>query len=385
MAITTESFNADGVNKVFTPASTILSQSHCRVDFYYDDGSGELTDHQVPSNTWDIVNNSVVFNEAPTSGYIVKITVSTDGEGLETAPSVYSDLAPNIDNIIKVGENEYNINKVSDNMVSILTVASIQGDVETVANDIVAIRYASENATTAKLKAWEAEAAEMTSKSYAQEALGEYVKEYVSNGDGTFTETPTDTYSSLHYAKNTELLEDGADLNSIKETGVYIGNSNSTYSNLPVSSNVDFLLIVKKAVDSSIIIQTFIQDGTSIYIRKYTPDYWEYWREQWTEASFRPWWFSSNGHQKIGPSLLLQWGKLAASGDSSVDTFTFPLAFTTVYNVQATMIDDNGNFTQGDGVNVPGVVVRNVTNSSCDVVNDGFADNDIYIIALGYL
>jgi len=105
MAITTESFNADGVNRIFTVASTILSQSHCRVDYFYDDGSGTAADHEIPPTLWDVINNSIVFKEAPTSGYVVKITVSTDGAGLDEAPSVYSDLAAIAGEIKIVADN----------------------------------------------------------------------------------------------------------------------------------------------------------------------------------------------------------------------------------------------------------------------------------------
>jgi len=137
MAITTESFNADGISKIFTLASTILSQSHCRVDFYYDDdGSGTATDHEVPSNVWDVINNSIVFNDAPTDGYVVKITSSTDGEGLDTAPSIYSDIASIINEIVTVSDNTDNINIVSDNTDNINTTADNITNVELIGNDL---------------------------------------------------------------------------------------------------------------------------------------------------------------------------------------------------------------------------------------------------------
>ena len=100
MAITTEIFLADGTNRIFTPESKILSESHCRVDYHYDDA-----DHEVPPTEWDIVNNSIVFNIAPTKDYKVNISTSTDGEDLNTAPTAYAIDAENIKYIINTSNN----------------------------------------------------------------------------------------------------------------------------------------------------------------------------------------------------------------------------------------------------------------------------------------
>lgn len=55
-----------------------------------------------------------------------------------------------------------------------------------------------------RLLEWEAEAAAMTSNSYAVEPVGVFVKIYTSNGDGTFTATPTTSYSALHHQAKSE-------------------------------------------------------------------------------------------------------------------------------------------------------------------------------------
>ena len=57
----------------------------------------------------------------------------------------------------------------------------------------------SNNATASQLRAWEAEASKLTSDSYATEPVGVFVKVYTSDGDGTFTATPTTEYSALHW------------------------------------------------------------------------------------------------------------------------------------------------------------------------------------------
>ena len=153
MAITTESYPADGINKIFTVASTILSQSHCRVDFYYDS-----LDHKITSNIWDVINNSIVFNDAPTSGYVVKITISTDGEGLDTAPSIYSDLASNVAAVVTVSENIPNMVIVSDIASDVAKVATIDTDITINADNIVEIQNSEANAAIASTKADEAAA-----------------------------------------------------------------------------------------------------------------------------------------------------------------------------------------------------------------------------------
>ncbi len=102
MAITTEDFPANGTDKEFTVVSEILSKSHVRVHFYYDDGSGTQTDHAVVDTDWDELSGTILFKTAPTNGHIIKITTSTDGNGLDTAPTTYSNLAASVDAIVAV-------------------------------------------------------------------------------------------------------------------------------------------------------------------------------------------------------------------------------------------------------------------------------------------
>lgn len=56
------------------------------------------------------------------------------------------------------------------------------------------------NATNAQLYEWEAEAERLTADSYATEAEDTFVNLVTSDGDGTFTYTPTTDYSALHWA-----------------------------------------------------------------------------------------------------------------------------------------------------------------------------------------
>jgi hypothetical protein len=89
VALVTESFNGDGVTETFTVSNEVLSKSHVRVHYYYD-----LVDHEVVDDDWDLLGKgTVIFVDAPSNGYIVKITTSTDGTGLGTSPSDLNTLA----------------------------------------------------------------------------------------------------------------------------------------------------------------------------------------------------------------------------------------------------------------------------------------------------
>lgn len=56
------------------------------------------------------------------------------------------------------------------------------------------------SANDSQLKAWEAEAEKLTANSYAVQTVDVFVNTYTSDGDGTFTATPTTSYSTLHWS-----------------------------------------------------------------------------------------------------------------------------------------------------------------------------------------
>jgi len=65
---------------------------------------------------------------------------------------------------------------------------------------------ASTSETNAQLRAWEAEAEKKTAESYATEAEDTFVNVWTSDGDGTFTATPTTDYSALHWKAKAEAV-----------------------------------------------------------------------------------------------------------------------------------------------------------------------------------
>ena len=61
-------------------------------------------------------------------------------------------------------------------------------------------------AISTELSKWEAEASQMTADSYATEAEDVFVNMWTSDGDGTFTSTPTVDYSALHWAAKSDAM-----------------------------------------------------------------------------------------------------------------------------------------------------------------------------------
>jgi len=109
MAITTELFDGNGTDKNFTVSSTILSKSNVRIDFFYGStGSkldGDAVDHEIDASLWDVLSGTILFKTAPINGYEIRITVSSDGTGLTTAPSIYTDLLTNIGEVVIVANS----------------------------------------------------------------------------------------------------------------------------------------------------------------------------------------------------------------------------------------------------------------------------------------
>ena len=81
------------------------------------------------------------------------------------------------------------------------------------------------SATSAQLKAWEAEARKLTADSYATQDEDVFVTNYTSNGDGTFSTNPTSDYSSYHWSQKAQSVAgDTIDvLGDVDTTGRAVG------------------------------------------------------------------------------------------------------------------------------------------------------------------
>jgi predicted DNA-binding protein len=105
------------------------------------------------------------------------------------------------------------------------------------------------SATAAQLLKWEAEAWELTAYSYATEAEDVLTKLVTSDGDGTFTYTPTTKYSALHWAATSEenagLSAAAAGLSEtaagLSETAAALSEANASTS--ATNANIDRLAI----------------------------------------------------------------------------------------------------------------------------------------------
>jgi hypothetical protein len=144
-------------------------------------------------------------------------------------------------------DNYPNITIVVDNVASVVAVAGEIGDVvavnaeltaitsvntellkvvevaNTVVPNIDEILAADDNATIATENMYHAIAAKLTTISYATQPVDENVIEYTSNGDGTYTETVTSTYSALHWKTKAEAIVTG--------TGVVTEDGTQTLTN----------------------------------------------------------------------------------------------------------------------------------------------------------
>lgn len=233
-------FECDGTQRVFPIPSYIISQDYVRMEI-----DGILVSNR---REWDVVNNSIVFVTAPLAGLILDVQIASDSESLGELGMISNVdiLAQNITNVNKVANIELDVTKVANIDTDITKVANIDSDVTkvanidtgvtkvanidldvtkvanidsdvsivsgintkvtTVADNILDVQNAEENAIIAKEEAWKAEAERLTAKSYATEPENDYVKIYTSNNDGTFTVTDTTDYSSYHWEKKASTL-----------------------------------------------------------------------------------------------------------------------------------------------------------------------------------
>jgi len=123
-------------------------------------------------------------------------------------------IAENIDSIIICAENIdaiIAVAEVAPELAELLTPEVIQAIKDAAQNAKLA-----QDAAKASLQSyWDSLAAAMTSKSYAVENVNIHVKEYYSNGDGTFTTIETATYSSLHWSVMSQNSAEGLKLQGI--------------------------------------------------------------------------------------------------------------------------------------------------------------------------
>jgi len=103
----------------------------------------------------------------------------------------------------------------SDDNINGITAAA-QQSADDAANSAI---EASGSVDNARLEAWNAEAEALTSYSYAVQPEDVFVNIYSSNGDGSFTATPTSDYSSLDAPDWAGIVLTGTDLTAVNILG----------------------------------------------------------------------------------------------------------------------------------------------------------------------
>ena len=133
-------YTGDGTTRGFRVPTKIIGDDYVRIEL---DGI-YVSDRSV----WDIVNNTILFIDAPAVGVNVDIQIATSQEALGLLGSVtnvdivaeYIDnvnaVGTNIEDVLAVYNNLADINLTVDNMADINTVADGIGSINTVAADL---------------------------------------------------------------------------------------------------------------------------------------------------------------------------------------------------------------------------------------------------------
>jgi len=149
-------------------------------------------------------SGGLVYSKLSSDYVVTDITLTAlAADVVAAAASISADeaaLAPHYAAIEAVNANATNIDIVAANNTNVTNVGSNITSVIACDTNMAAIIAAPTAATNAQLKAWEAEAERLTADSYATEPEDVFVKVYTSNGNGSFTATPTTEYSSVHWA-----------------------------------------------------------------------------------------------------------------------------------------------------------------------------------------
>jgi len=104
-------FTADGTSKIYSIDFNIISDNHCNV----------YIDNVLQSRTiYDIINNAIVFEDAPTANASLIIQVGTTPDDLLTNPTDAGIVASNITDVNTVADNITDLQFVANNMAEVL-------------------------------------------------------------------------------------------------------------------------------------------------------------------------------------------------------------------------------------------------------------------------
>ena len=167
--------------------------------------------------------------------YIKEVLVAISGLALnaDVLNAIYAEL----DKIVIVNDNIDDVIIVADNIADVnICATNIQAIIDAYANAQAAeaselAAKASEQAsalseTESELFKWESEAFRLTSDSYATEPEDIHVKEFSSDGDGTFSFVTTSEYSSYHWKMKAQQIANATleSLSDVDTTGKQDGS-----------------------------------------------------------------------------------------------------------------------------------------------------------------
>ena len=227
MAIQSEFYTLDGTTRQYNSSKHIGTKQLMAVWIQ------KIADDawvQVASLDFDLINNAAVLDVAVDNTIYdnLEVRVADTEDELTQNPTDVSIVASIANDVVAVSSIQADVTDVAaiDTDVTAvntdpLKTAILNGDANATATaaDVVTtnadvvltnadVVSSGTNATNAQLSAWEAEAEALTADSYASEPVGVLVKEYTSDGDGTFTATATTKFSALNHANSTQGVTD---------------------------------------------------------------------------------------------------------------------------------------------------------------------------------
>ena len=165
-------------------------------------------------------------------------------------------------------------------------------------------------------------------------------------------------------------------INTLAESGLYY--SNGTSGTIPTSSGDNSGYLLHQAYSSIFARQTFFAANNSqIFTRALLSGTWSSWSQISTVIASS---FGTNGYIRYSNGYTEQWGKITV-GDDLYTPITFPIAFSSVFNIQATPTYE-ASFGGGNSI---GAHVGSVSNSgfSLGISSTSTAANGGYWRAVG--
>lgn len=136
MSITEKLFDdVDGVNRVFASDVNIKGKTYVRV-FLFSDTLWTM----VSAEDYGIINDNVVFDDAPISEQLL-VQVATTPEELIDAPTAVTIVSGMYEEILAIKNNKINIDKVAGNESNIDKVADNENNINVTAQDITDINF----------------------------------------------------------------------------------------------------------------------------------------------------------------------------------------------------------------------------------------------------